>query len=454
MRKTLLQCSALALSLVAANVMAAVSAEDAAKLGTSLTPLGGEKAANADGSIPAWTGGLAKDAAPVDAKGFLGDPFASEKPLFVITAQNVEQYKDKLSEGEVAMFKRYPDTYKMPVYASHRTAAVPEEVAAAAKTSALKTSLASDGVGLDNFPTHVYPFPLPTKGVEVIWNHMARYRSPSTMRVNVQTPVQTNGTFTPVVIDELVAYPSSLPDLPADKAANMLLMGKQTVTAPARMAGTVVLLHDTIDPGKGPRKAWVYNAGQRRVRAAPQVAYDGPGTAADGLRTSDNTDMFNGSPDRYDWKLVGKKELYIPYNNYRLASPQLKYSDIIQPGHINPDYTRYELHRVWEVEATLKSGERNIYAKRRFFIDEDSWQIAISELYDGRGQLWRVGQNMLMQQYQAQVPWTAMESLNDLIAGRYITSMMANEQSHPSKFGVKVASTDFTPAALRNAGVR
>ncbi|MBM7060089.1 DUF1329 domain-containing protein [Pseudomonas sp. UL073] len=453
LRKTLLQGSALALSLLAANVMAAVSTEEAAKLGTSLTPLGGEKAGNADGSIPAWTGGLAKDAAPVDAKGFLGDPFASEKPLFVITAQNVEQYKDKLSEGELAMFKRYPDTYKMPVYVTHRTTAVSDVAAQAAKTSALKTSLASDGYSVDNFASHAYPFPLPTKGVEVIWNHMARYRGESTLRVNVQTAVQANGSFTPVVIDETVAYPAALPELGA-RADNLLLMVKQSVTAPARLAGTVVLAHDFINPGKDPRKAWVYNAGQRRVRAAPQIAYDGPGTAADGLRTADNTDMFNGSPDRYDWKLVGKKELYIPYNNYRLASPSLKYDQIIKPGHINPDFTRYELHRVWEVEATLKSGERNIYAKRRFFIDEDSWQIAVSELYDGRGQLWRVGQNMLMQQYQVQVPWTAMESLNDLIAGRYLTSMMANEQNRPSQFGVKVALADFTPAALRNAGVR
>ena len=85
--------------------------------------------------------------------------------------------------------------------------------------------------------------------------------------------------------------------------------------------------------------------------------------------------MFNGAPDRYDWKLIGKKELYIPYNAYRLDSPQLKYSDIIKPGHINRDLTRYELHRVWEVEATLKTGERHIYAKRHFFIDEDTGRL-------------------------------------------------------------------------------
>jgi hypothetical protein len=200
--------------------------------------------------------------------------------------------------------------------------------------------------------------------------------------------------------------------------------------------------------------AWIYNAGQRRVRRAPQVSYDGPGTAADGLRTSDNFDMFNGAPNRYDWKLIGKQEMYIPYNNYRLASPELKYADILKAGHINQDLARYELHRVWVVEATLKSGERNIYAKRRFYLDEDSWQIAASELYDGRGQLWRVGEAQLYQQYDKQVPVYAFESLYDIIAGRYLSIGMNNEEKSAIRYGTKASANDFTPAALRNAGVR
>jgi hypothetical protein len=164
------------------------------------------------------------------------------------------------------------------------------------------------------------------------------------------------------------------------------------VTAPARLAGTVLLVHETLDQVKEPRKAWVYNAGQRRVRQAPQVSYDGPGTAADGLRTSDNLDMYNGAPDRYDWKLEGKKEMYIASNSYKLDSPKLKYADIIKAGHINQDLTRYELRRVWHVVATLKPGQRHIYAKRDFYIDEDTWQAAVIDHYDGRGQLWRVAE--------------------------------------------------------------
>jgi len=445
----------LPLSLLAGSVVAAVAPDQVAKLGGSLTPLGAEKAGNADGSIPEWTGGLPTNAAPISKGGFVGDPFASEKPQFTITAQNAEQYKDKLSAGQLAMFKRYPETYKLPVFTTHRSAAVPDAIYAAARLSAQKTGLVEGGNGLTNFTeSRYYAFPIPQNGLEAIWNHITRYRGGNLQRTIVQATPQTNGSFTLVQFEDEVAMPDNMPDLDPDKAANALLFFKQRVTAPARLAGNVLLVHDSLDQVKEPRMAWIYNAGQRRVRRAPQVSYDGPGTAADGLRTSDNFDMFNGAPNRYDWKLIGKQEMYIPYNNYRLASPELKYTDILKAGHINQDLARYELHRVWVVEATLKSGERNIYAKRRFYLDEDSWQIAASELYDGRGQLWRVGEAQLYQQYDKQVPVYAFESLYDIIAGRYLSIGMNNEEKSAIRYGTKASANDFTPAALRNAGVR
>ncbi len=455
MKTTTQLIATLSLSLLAGSVFAAVSTEEAAKLGSSLTPLGGEMAGNAAGTIPAWTGGLTKGAAAVDANGFLSDPFAGEKPLFTITAENLAQHQDKLSEGQVAMFKRYPATYRMPVYTSHRTSAVPQSVYAAAKTSAQNTTLVEGGNGLNNFAqSRYYAFPVPQNGLEVVWNHITRYRGGNLKRNIVQAVPQTNGDYTLVQFEDEVAFPDNLADIDADKAANALLFFKQRVTAPSRLAGNVLLVHDSLDQIKEPRMAWIYNAGQRRVRRAPQVAYDGPGTASDGLRTSDNFDMYNGAPNRYDWKLVGKRELYIPYNNYQLDSPSVKYADIIKAGHTNQDLARYELHRVWEVEATLKSGERNIYAKRRFFIDEDSWQIAVSEHYDGRGQLWRVGQAMLLQNYDVETPVYAFEALYDLIGGRYLAIGMKNEEKRSIQYGVHASVKDFTPAALRNAGVR
>ncbi|NQD92773.1 DUF1329 domain-containing protein [Pseudomonas sp. CrR25] len=451
--KSLLQTGALTLSLLASSVMAAVSSDEAAKLGTSLTPIGAEMAGNADGSIPAWTGGLPTNAGTADAAGFLSDPFPNEQPLFTITAQNVDQYKDKLTPGQQAMFKRYPDTYKMPVFTTHRTANLPDEVLAATKRNALNTKLVEGGNGLENFE-QANPFPIPKDGLEAIWNHITRYRGGSVRRLVTQATPQANGSYSLVYFQDEFTFRDSLVGVDTSKPSNVLFYFKQRVTAPSRLAGNVLLVHETLNQVKEPRLAWLYNAGQRRVRRAPQVSYDGPGTAADGLRTSDNFDLYNGAPDRYEWTLNGKKEIYIPYNTYRLDSPSLKYDQIIKAGHINQDLSRYELHRVWHVTATLKSGERHIYAKRDFYIDEDTWQAAAIDHYDGRGTLWRVAEAHSQYYYDKKVPWYTLETLYDLLSGRYLALGMKNEEKHSYDFGYSAKESDYTPAALRQAGVR
>ncbi len=272
------------------------------------------------------------------------------------------KYKDKLSDGQIAMFKRYPETYRIPVYPTHRTAALPPEIYESAKRSALNVTPINDGNGLANFTgNRYYAFPIPKNGVEVIWNHITRYHGGNLRRTITQATPQSNGDFTVIRFKDEVAVPSLLGDYKPGSEENVLNYFKQEVTAPARLAGNVLLVHETLDQVQEPRKAWIYNAGQRRVRRAPQVAYDGVGTSSDGLRTTDNFDMFSGAPDRYDWKLIGKKEMYIPYNSYKLDSPDLKYTDVIKAGHINQDLTRYELHRVWEVVATVKPNERHVY---------------------------------------------------------------------------------------------
>ena len=451
--KSLLQTGALTLSLLASGVMAAVSPDEAAKLGTTLTPVGAEMAGNADGSIPAWTGGLPASAGTADGAGFLSDPFPSEQPLFTITAQNVDQYKDKLTPGQLAMFKRYPESFKMPVFPTHRTATMPDAVLAAAKNNAVNTKMVEGGNGLENFD-QAYPFPIPKDGLEAIWNHITRYRGGSVKRLVTQATPQANGSYSLVYFQDEFTFRGALQDADNSKPSNVLFYFKQRVTAPSRLAGNVLLVHETLNQVKEPRLAWLYNAGQRRVRRAPQVSYDGPGTAADGLRTSDNFDMYNGAPDRYEWKLNGKKEIYIPYNSYRLDSPKLKYDEIIKAGHINQDLTRYELHRVWNVTATLKSGERHIYAKRDFYLDEDTWQAAVIDHYDGRGTLWRVAEAHAQYYYDKQVPWYSVETLYDLLSGRYLALGMKNEEKSAYEFDYPAKESDYTPAALRQAGVR
>ncbi|WP_065261244.1 DUF1329 domain-containing protein [Pseudomonas bananamidigenes] len=450
--KNLFHAGVLGLSLLATSVMAAVPAAEADKLGKSLTPMGAEMAGNADGSIPAWKP-LAKNAGTVDSKGFLSDPYASEKPLFTITAQNVDQYKDKLAPGQYAMFKRYPDTFKMPVYPSHRGATVPDDVFAAIRKNATTTTLVAGGNGLENFQTAI-PFPIPKDGLEVIWNHITRYRGGSVTRLVTQATPQANGSYSLVYFQDQFVFRDKMKDYDPANPGNVLFYFKQKVTAPARLAGTVLLVHETLDQVKEPRKAWVYATGQRRVRQAPQVSYDGPGTAADGLRTSDNLDMYNGAPDRYDWKLEGKKEMYIANNSYKIDSPTLKYADILKAGHINQDLTRYELRRVWHVVATLKPGQRHIYAKRDFFIDEDTWQAAVIDHYDGRGQLWRVAEAHAEDYYDKQVPWYALETLYDLQSGRYLALGMKNEEKQAYDFGFSASKSEFQPGNLGQDGIR
>ena len=443
--------SAIALSLMVTAANAAVSPAEAAKLGKELTPMGAEMAGKGD--IPAWTGGMTTMPAGFKQGDKLVNPFPDDKPKFVITAANYKQYEANLTPGQIAMFQKYPDTYRMPVYQSRRTAAYPQAIYDATKQNATNTKLLESGNGLENYVEGA-PFPIAKNGLEVIWNHIVRYRGGSVSRIVGQVTPQANGDFSVVRFQDEFTFRNKLKDFDPNQDQNVLFYFKQDVLSPARLAGNVLLVHETLDQVKEPRKAWVYNAGQRRVRLAPQVSYDGPGTAADGLRTSDNFDMYNGAPDRYDWKLVGKREMYIPYNSYKLKDPSLKYDQIVKAGHINQDLTRYELHRVWQVEATLQEGKRHIYAKRVFFIDEDTWQASLIDHYDGRGELWRVAEAHNVMYYDYTVPWYAIETLYDLNSGRYLALGLDNEEPSSYNFGFERSSQDYTPAALRRDGVR
>ncbi|MDX1755247.1 MAG: DUF1329 domain-containing protein [Marinobacter sp.] len=451
-RRNLLSSSLLACSLaLGGQALAAVSAEEAAKLGDTLTPIGAEKAGNGD-EIPPWTGGLTTPPANYQGDGRYVDPFPDDQMLFKIDRSNVDQYADNLTPGQIATIKAYND-YFIPVYQTRRTAAYPEHVQQQTIENATQVELVESGNGLKNYQTAT-AFPIPQNGLEVIFNHITRYRGGSFTRNVAQVTPQPNGDFSPVRFTEFFTERVALKDFEPGEDENVMFYFKQAITAPSRLAGNVLLVHETINQVKEPRRAWLYNSGQRRVRRAPNVAYDGPGTAADGQRTSDNLDLYNGAPDRYNWELHGKKELYIPYNSYRLADPNLSYEDIIQPGHIDQSKARYELHRVWHVTATLKDGERHIYAKRDFYIDEDTWQIAVVDHYDGRGNLWRVAEAHAMQIYDADIPAYAFETLYDLLSGRYLVMGMTNEEDDPYVYGTERRSREYTPAALRRAGVR
>lgn len=440
----------LCLPLLINPAFAAVDPAKASELDSKLTPVGAERAGNAAGTIPEWTGGLPRDAGKV-IDGFREDPFAGEAPLFTITAQNIDQYRDKLSPGQIAMFTRYPSTYKIPVYPSHRSMAWPQKAYEAAHRNAEVTRTVQGGNGLENY-TSPLAFPLPQNGLEVIWNHITRYKGGSFIREASTYMTTPGGEYSWKTERDRLAYPSELLDYSPETSQNILFYFISQNVAPAREAGGITLVHETLDQVKQPRMAWQYNAGQRRVRRAPQVAYDSPGPG--NMRTTDQADMFSGSPDRYDWQLIGKREMYVPYNSYRLASPDIKPEELITPGHLNQEKTRYELHRVWEIVATLKSGQRHIYSKRHLFIDEDSWTIVEADHYDSRGSLWRVSENHIIPLYDVQAPISAGEMTYDLLSGRYVANYMLNQIKNPFQFGFKFKTYDFAPSTLRTMGIR
>ncbi len=436
---------------LAGGAYAAVPAAQADRLGKDLMPVGGEKGANKDNTIPAWEGGITRPPANFKLGDFHPDPFPNDKPVMQLTQANYKDHAAKLSPGQQAMFAKYP-TFRMDIYPTRRTASFPQRIYDMTKRNATTAKMIGEGAGVDNV-AEGFPFPIPSDGYQVIWNHKLKYKGVAVRRWANQAAPTATGAFTPIRIrEELLGLYWKEGNTIAD-INNILTYYYQEVLSPARLAGGVLLVHETLNQEAQQRQAWVYNPGQRRVRKAPNVAYDNPGTASDGLRTNDMTDMFNGALDRFEWKLVGKREMLVPYNSYKVHARGLDYKTILKPGHINPDLLRYELHRVWVVEATLRSGFRHINKRRTFFLDEDSWQITMIDHYDSQGQIWRYSEASSINYYEQPVYWTTLETHHDLKSGRYIVSGLDNQEA-PVDFSFVTSPENFSPQALRSRGVR
>ena len=395
MKKMTALVSMVAVSAFATAAMAAVPAEQANRLGADLTPVGAEKAGSGD--IPAWTGGL--PTVPSNVSYTPGDklpnPFASDAIKYTITAGNMGQYDAILSDGYKAMLTTYP-SYKMNVYPSRRSCAFPDNVYAATRSNATIGELVGGGNGVGK-AIMGFPFPIPNSALEIIWNHTLRFRSFKLTRQFTAAGVTRSGDYQLTTVQDEAIFQWSDPSKgAAEDLNNISLYYIANTVAPARSAGSVILVHETLDRSLEPRKAWQYSPGTRRVRRAPNISYDNPGTNSDGLSTSDAFDGYNGAPDRYDWTVLGKQERLIAFNNYDAeAAP---YAEFITPLHLNQDKIRYELARAWVIEAKLKPGNRHVYGRRVKAINEDNWTISESDLYDGRGELWRVQELQQLQQ--------------------------------------------------------
>lgn len=452
-KKTICTFAALALSALAAqSASAKVPEAQAAKLGgEQLTCIGAERAGNADGSIPAYSGKWLGAAWPGAKKsGYNEGPYADETPLFTITSDNAAQYADKLTEGQKALLKRYPKAFTMPVYASHRDFRYPDWVCDSVKKNATTAELVHDGLGFTG-TTGGIPFPFPKDGLEAQTNMQYPHRAWTEEGILDQFVVYPNGNRAPGRVVYKILSPWNDPNHRGSNQDEVNTYFYSDTLLPERDKGAITLGW-TPNDNSIDRQAWFYSPGTRRVRQAPEFGFDTP-QGAGGFRTVDDDRLFNGSPERYDWKLVGKKEIYIPYDTFKQNDPAVKYSDLLPPSSVNPQYMRYELHRVWVIEATVKNGYRHVYAKRQFYVDEDTWHAVWADNYDTRGQLWRA--SMVNYFYSPSIEGfqAGIAIYHDLTANAYYVDRLVNESKQWWVLNQGELTPEmFTPAAASRHG--
>ncbi len=426
MKKILILC------LCTGTIFAKVNTPQQQHLKNNLTPFGAIKNGNGK-QIPVWQEQTNKTTNTKD-----------DAILFTITHDNYQNYSQNLSAGQLALFENYKH-FAMPIYPTRRTASAPKWVYKNTYDNALTTTLNEKQSGFENYHPGI-PFPLPQNALEVYFNHVSRWRGLQTQTQNSDAVIYANGTFTLYTKQTLIRYDGYLPSLKSKYFISLVAK----VLAPATQSGGGILVREPLDQLHEKRASWLWDKGRRRVIRAPNVAYDSPVQSASGLRTVDDTDLINGSPDRFTWKMLEKRELYIPYNNDKLASKQLKYKDILQKQHINPNFTRYELHRVWVIAATLKEKWRHVYSKRVFYIDEDSWQVMLADQYNKQGKLWRV--SLSYSKFYQQLPgiYPVLNVYHELNSQKYHVMGLQNEERTTIKFNGEIAKNNiFTPSGFK-----
>lgn len=458
MKMTRLTAALLAVTL-AQGAFAAVSADEAKALGTTLTPFGAEKAGNKEGTIPPYSGKAPKAPASYDLKdkGQRPNPY-NDKPLFTITAANAGQYADKL-DAMVEVFKRYPN-FRMDVYPSHRDYAYPKYVLDNSVKNATSCKAVNNELKLEGCYGGV-PFPIPKTGNQVMWNHTLQYLNHAVGGKMTNWVTPTNGKAvhqsTTSMFQQYPPYdPARTGPVPSDE---MYWQYVSTDTAPARKVGTGLLILDPLDTLGVGRRIYQYIPGQRRVKLAPNLAYDTPSPFTGGTSTMDDVHAFAGAQDRFDFKLVGKKEKFIMYNNFDMFNHKVCTNEKMT-NHANfphPDCVRWELHRVWKVEATLKPEFRHVYTKRVFYFDEDAAGAGMAENYDASGKLYRVINSMHLPYYDSDkgLGGNIEGTINmDLLTGIWSAQGLMGESGLGWWPKAPEDNKVFTPDYLANTGIR
>ncbi len=432
------------------SAQAQVDADQARRLGEDLTPLGAIRAGNAVGTIPAWNGGLATPPPGYQAGMHHPDPYAADAELYRVSHGNLAQYKNLLSPGQQKLLTEQPG-YFLRVLPSHRSAAAPQRIYDATRYNASHASLIAGGNGVEGAAAGI-PFPFPQSGVEVIWNHIMRYRGDQARMLTNQAAVLKGGAYTLLKRDLEIMFVYGRAGVMPTDLDNTLFFYKYQVIAPSKLAGSALVVQETLDQVLALRKAWRYSRGERRVRRLPTLAYDALQPDTSGMATADVVDTYNGAPDRYEWTLIGKQEMLVPYNSYAVHQKGIPYDDIVKPQSVNPQLLRYELHRVWVVEADLRKGFSHRYAKRRFYIDEDSWQILSVDLYDKSGELVGLQESHPISYYDVPMFSSTLEAIYDFPGQRYFVDGLDNNEPMYD-FNVRLSKGDFTAASLRREGL-
>ena len=420
-----------------------------ARLGQDLTPLGGERAGNAAGTIPSWEGGLAQPPANYRAGMHHPDPYAQDAVLYQVNSQNLAQHQAQLPAGLKVLLEKNPD-YFLRVFPTRRSAAAPQRIYDATRFNAQSAELISGGNGVAGVAAGI-PFPLPKTGQEAIWNHIMRYRGEQISFVTNQAAVLANGSYNLLKLERDIYFLYGREGVTPQDLDNTLFYYNYKVVAPSKLSGSALVVQETLDQVLAIRKAWRFSRGERRVRRLPMLAYDTLQPDTNGLATADQVDVYNGAPDRYEWQLLGKQEMLVPYNSYAVHQQGIPYDSILQRDTVNPQLLRYELHRVWVVEADLRKGFSHPYAKRRFYIDEDSWQVLAVDLYDKAGELIGVQESHPISYYDVPMFGSTLETIYDFKSKRYFVDGLDNNEPMYN-FKAKLSPRDFTAQALRREG--
>ena len=411
-----------------------------------LTTIGAERAGNAEGTIPAWNGGITEPPGPFSPGDWHPDPFADDEILFTINSENVEKYSDRLTAGHQAMIAKYP-SYHLNVYPARRSASFPESVLEHTRKYSGKARVIDDGAGVAGVIQGI-PFPHPANGEQTIWNARLNYKAGGYRGYFTQAVTTSSGAYEFSVWGHEIEYPYSDDKTTLENFDNVRVRGLLRTLRPAKNAGNMFVYHRFLNSYGIERRGWSYNAGKRRVKRSTNEPNDIPMNRSDGIHIWDQGDMWRGPITDFNWTLLGKQELYVPYNAYRLHSGDTEVGAIIKPGHINQDLARYELHRMWVVEANLKEGHSHRYKRRRYFLDEDSWRILAAEHYDENGAVDRFSETHTINYYEVPMVYSTLETYYKLDTNRYYVSNIDNQYS-PFDFSFDRGPDYYKPGRLK-----